>query len=191
MIYKKFIPHHFFTALKRYYIYRKFSKLKSYLFINDKIKNFKKVKKWWGIKNKKMEEINFSRGVGSDNYRDDSSRFDMKKYTSQDEKESESVGYVPEGIPAEAPEKSGGRSQGVVSIVCAGISLVFIPILFGVLGIVMGALSKDRGAKTLGLVGIILSAVFMVIGLGLSLYLNFRENAAVGYMGHLFVNSLN
>ncbi|MDQ1283870.1 MAG: hypothetical protein QG620_218 [Patescibacteria group bacterium] len=138
-----------------------------------------------------MEE-NFSHGMGSEEYKDESSRLDVSNLGLQNmKKENNQTDYIAEGLPVETPGDNNGNPQGIVSVICAGISLVFIPLLFGVLGIIMGAIAKDRGARTLGLAGMVLSAIFMVIGLGLSLYLNFRDNAAVGYMGHLFVNSLN
>lgn len=44
------------------------------------------------------------------------------------------------------------------------LSLFFLPILFGPAAIVMGALALARGAKTQGILIIILSIVFMVLG---------------------------
>ena len=91
---------------------------------------------------------------------------------------------------AEAPAPSGenlhpGRMQGILSIVSAVISLGFFPLIFGALGIVLGAISHRKGEKTLGLVGIILSAVFMVIGfiVGAAAYLWVTKGAAAIMLG--------
>ncbi len=68
-------------------------------------------------------------------------------------------------MPAEPSVKNPGRTEGVIAIICAAISLLFIPILFGVIGILLAVKAKNKGQRALGLVGIILSAVFMVIGI--------------------------
>ena len=61
--------------------------------------------------------------------------------------------------------KKPGLTAGVWSIVCAIISLLFIPPLFGILGIYLGYRSKKQGQQTLGTVGIALSIVCMVLGM--------------------------
>ncbi len=71
--------------------------------------------------------------------------------------------YIPT-VPAEPPAKHPGMVEGIISIVCAVLSLAFFPIILGPVGIILGSLSHKKGSKTLGLVAIILSAVFMVAG---------------------------
>lgn len=77
--------------------------------------------------------------------------------------------YEPVGIPAEIPNNKGGKVIGTLSIICAIISILFIPILFGPIGIFLGISAKKRGEGTLGLVGIILSSIFMVVGIILAI----------------------
>jgi hypothetical protein len=80
--------------------------------------------------------------------------------------------YIQQGIPAELPEERTGRVVGIFSIICGVISLLFYPIIFGPIGIVLGVMSKKRGSRKLGVTGIVLSAIFMSLGifLGLLLY---------------------
>jgi ABC-type Na+ efflux pump permease subunit len=80
--------------------------------------------------------------------------------------------YVPVAVPAEVAPKNPGRVQGIIGIVCAVISLLLLPPVFGVAGIILGVIAMNKGQKTLGLIAVILSAIFMVIGLILSIYVN-------------------
>jgi hypothetical protein len=73
--------------------------------------------------------------------------------------------YEPVGIPAEETSEKNGKVAGIFSVICAVISLIFIPILFGTVGIFLGITAQRRGQKTLGTVGVVLSSVFMVIGI--------------------------
>lgn len=57
-----------------------------------------------------------------------------------------------------------GRKKAILSIIFAVVSIGFFPPVFGVAGIVLGYLAKKEGESTLGLIGIILSTVFMVLG---------------------------
>jgi len=79
--------------------------------------------------------------------------------------------YTPVVTPEPASTHP-GRVEGIISIICAVISLGLFPPVFGITGIVLGLRSYKKGAKSLGLVGVILSAVFMVIGfiVGAALY---------------------
>ncbi len=61
--------------------------------------------------------------------------------------------------------KNPGRLYSGIGLVCAIISLLFIPILFGVAAIILGFFGRKKGDKDFGLVVIILGAVFMVIGM--------------------------
>lgn len=88
-------------------------------------------------------------------------------------------------IPQEPPSRHPGRTEGIIGIICAVISLAFFPIIFGPVGIILGAISSKKGSKTLGLVTIILSAVFMVIGFiigaAVYLYLNQQKSASIPF----------
>jgi len=87
--------------------------------------------------------------------------------------------------PQSSPEKtqSPGRKKAILSIICAVIALGFFPPIFGIAGIILGYLARKEGEKTLGLIGIILSAVFMVlgfiIGAGVSIMLQGQGEASV------------
>ena len=74
--------------------------------------------------------------------------------------------YIQVGVPTDPPSKAPGRVEGILSVLCAVISLIFFffPIVFGITGIFLGVQSRRKGDKVLGLVGIILSSVFMVAG---------------------------
>ena len=72
--------------------------------------------------------------------------------------------YVPIAVPVELGPEHPGRTQGIIGIICAVVSLVVLPPFFGVAGIVLGILALKKGQRNLGLIAIILSAVFMVIG---------------------------
>ena len=93
--------------------------------------------------------------------------------------------YYSSTVPAEAPAKHPGRVEGIIAIICAVIALGFFPPVFGIAGIVLGILARKKGDRTLGLVAIILSAVFMVIGFiigaGLSI-LSQMSGGAVGFL---------
>lgn len=68
-------------------------------------------------------------------------------------------------IPLEQEPKTKGITEGALSIVSAVISLIFILPIFGISGIVLGIIARKKGRKALGVTGIILSAIFMVVGL--------------------------
>ena len=73
--------------------------------------------------------------------------------------------HVPVGVPVEKPSKHPGMIHGILSIICAATAVLFFPLIFGITGIILGSLAFKKGSKALGLVGIILSAVSMIIGL--------------------------
>ena len=62
-------------------------------------------------------------------------------------------------------KKNKGRVLSIIGLVCAIISLLLLPILFGPAAIVLGYFARKKGDKTFGLVVIVLGAVFMVIGM--------------------------
>jgi len=90
------------------------------------------------------------------------------------------VAYVPIAVPAQNPAHV-GRMYGYIGIFCAIISLLFIPILFGTTGIILGVVSKNKGEKTLGTIAIILSVVFMITGTILNLWL-YSLNKGQGFI---------
>jgi hypothetical protein len=73
--------------------------------------------------------------------------------------------YVPVAVPAQTAPEHPGRVQGIIGIVCAVIALLLFPPIFGIAGIILGTLSLKKGEKNLGLIAIILSAVFMILGM--------------------------
>lgn len=68
-------------------------------------------------------------------------------------------------LPPEVPANNPGKFEGIASIICAVASLLIFPPVFGTTGILLGLSAKKKGQDTLGLVGLILSAVFMVLGM--------------------------
>jgi hypothetical protein len=85
--------------------------------------------------------------------------------------------YIQEGIPAELPNDNNGRVLGVFSIIFAVISLLFYPIIFGPVGIAFGVMAKNRKSVKLGIVGIILSIVFSIMGVIIALTYEELESA--------------
>jgi hypothetical protein len=77
---------------------------------------------------------------------------------------------VPVGVAAAEPSHP-GLIQGIIAIVCAVISLLLLPPLFGIAGIILGVLSLRKGHTALGIVAIVLSAVFMVLGMAFGVYI--------------------
>lgn len=72
--------------------------------------------------------------------------------------------------------KNKGRVYSVVGLVCAIISLLFLPVLFGPAAIVLGVVARKKGDVSFGLVVIILGAVFMVFGMVLGAVVNILLN---------------
>lgn len=98
-----------------------------------------------------------------------------QKQTPQNLGQPENPNYVPT-VPVEPAVKNPGTFEGTISIVCAVIALLFLPPLFGIVGIIMGVRAKEKGATRIGWIGISLSIVFMIIGLILSYYVNFKSS---------------
>ncbi|GEM_PF-2997879 len=82
------------------------------------------------------------------------------------------VSYQPVGVPTAVQPKSKGMTQAVIGIFCAVIALLFFPPLFGVIGIILGIMAVHKGEKTLGVTAIVMAAIFMLIGMVLSYYVN-------------------
>ena len=60
--------------------------------------------------------------------------------------------------------KAGGNVLSIISIVCGVVAVLFIPILFGIVGLVLGFIARSRGER-LSMIAIIVSAVGLVLGL--------------------------
>lgn len=89
--------------------------------------------------------------------------------------------YIPEGIPVEAPVKDSGVLKGIGSIFCALLALVFFP--FGIVGVILGLKSKSVGARVLGTIGVVLSFVFMVVGMLVASWHFNTQEVAGGFAG--------
>lgn len=93
-------------------------------------------------------------------------------------------------IPVEPESQNPGRVEGIISLVCAGVSVFFFPLIFGITGIVLAAAARKKGSAKLGLAGIIISSVLMTVGvvLGVAMFLfeEVPESAAEGMMGIIF-----
>ncbi|MFQ6325780.1 hypothetical protein ACLMAL_06520 [Nocardia sp. CWNU-33] len=66
-----------------------------------------------------------------------------------------------------APQRSGAQIYSIIAFVCAALSLLFCPILFGPAGIILGVIGRNKG-ESLGKVAVIVAAVAMVIGIVVS-----------------------
>ncbi len=77
--------------------------------------------------------------------------------------------YQPVGVPAETVAHP-GVTQGIIGIVCAVISLLFFPPVFGLAGIILGILSMRKGERALGITAVVLSAIFMIVGMIFAFY---------------------
>ncbi|WP_330250338.1 hypothetical protein OG874_29380 [Nocardia sp. NBC_00565] len=71
--------------------------------------------------------------------------------------------YTPQ--PYSTPEpRSGTQTLSIIAFVCAGISLLFCPYLFGPAGIILGLIAHNKG-ESLGKWAAIVSALTLIIGL--------------------------
>lgn len=75
-------------------------------------------------------------------------------------------------IPVEPVSQNPGRMEGVISLICAGVSFLFFPLIFGITGIVLGVTARRKGAAALGMVGIVLSSLFMAVGIVLGVLIS-------------------
>lgn len=90
--------------------------------------------------------------------------------------------YIPVAVPAERAPNRPGRVQGIIGIVSAVVSLLFVPPVFGMAGIILGVIALNKGEKTLGLIAVILSAIFMVIGIILGIVVNVMLEEGSGFI---------
>ena len=63
----------------------------------------------------------------------------------------------------QAPDPSAGRGFTIGAFVCAVVALLILPPVFGIAGIVLGSVGKNKG-DPLGKTAMIVSAVCMVVG---------------------------
>jgi hypothetical protein len=71
--------------------------------------------------------------------------------------------YQPYGA-TQQPERSGPQVLSIIGFVCAAVSLLFCPLVFGVAGIILGVVGHIRG-ESLGKWAAIAAAVCLVIGI--------------------------
>jgi hypothetical protein len=69
-------------------------------------------------------------------------------------------------MTASAPEttKAGGNTLSIIGIVCGVVAILFLPIILGPVGIVLGIIGRQRGER-LGTIAIVVAAVGMIIGM--------------------------
>lgn len=74
-------------------------------------------------------------------------------------------GPVPAGVPTEEKDQT-ATVLGILSICFGAVSFLFCPLIFGLAGVVLGIISIAIGRKkTLGIIGLSISAVGTVVGL--------------------------
>ena len=92
------------------------------------------------------------------------------------------VTYAPTAVPIRQTVQHLGRMYGIIGIVCGAISILLFPPLFGAAGIILGIVAKNKGENSLGLTTIILSAVFMVIGMILGVVVWSLQNSGASFI---------
>lgn len=78
--------------------------------------------------------------------------------------------YQPYGV-TQPPERSGPQVLSIIGFVCAAVSLLFCPLLFGIAGIALGVIGHIRG-ESLGKWAAIAAVVCLIIGIVLALALS-------------------
>lgn len=73
-------------------------------------------------------------------------------------------------------KKNKGRVYSIVGFICAIISLLFLPIVFGSAAIILGVVARKKGDSSFGLVVIVLGVVLMVSGMVLGAVVNVLMN---------------
>jgi hypothetical protein len=84
-----------------------------------------------------------------------------------------------------APDvRRGGRGFTIAAFVCAAIAVLILPPVFGIAGIVLGAVGRSKGDRELGKWAIIASIAGMILGfvLGAIVLSASDSNAAVGWL---------
>ena len=73
---------------------------------------------------------------------------------------------------AKASKKTQGRTQNVIGIILAVLSLVAFPPILGIISIALGYWGSKKGDKKLGKITMILGIVFAIIGMFIGWYLS-------------------
>ena len=73
-----------------------------------------------------------------------------------------------------APTQASGNTLSIIGIVCGVVAILFLPIVFGPAGLVLGFIGRSKGER-LSTVAIIVAAVGMILGFVLG-YLVFKAN---------------
>lgn len=76
--------------------------------------------------------------------------------------------YQAQGVPIETmsdKQQRVGMIWGIIAIIVGAMSAIFAPIILGPAGIIMGNIALNKGAKSLGKTAIIVSVVCMIAGL--------------------------
>jgi hypothetical protein len=74
-----------------------------------------------------------------------------------------------------APTKTTGNTLSIIGIVCGVLAVLFLPIVFGPAGLVLGFIGRSKGER-LSTVAIIVAAVGMVLGIVIG-YLILNSNS--------------
>ena len=82
--------------------------------------------------------------------------------------------YAPYAPPVYAPPQAAGGSNvlSILAIVMGGIAFLFLPVVFGPIGIILGIIATVRKER-LGVVGLVVSVLGLVVGMLLG-YLAWR-----------------
>ena len=71
-------------------------------------------------------------------------------------------------FPEDRPTRGRGRNLAIAGIVSGAVSFLVIPILFGLLGVLLGILGIARGERRLGTIPIVVSVLGLAVGFILS-----------------------
>jgi len=75
--------------------------------------------------------------------------------------------YQAQGVPIETmsdKQQRVGMIWGIIAIIVGAMSAIFAPIILGPAGIIMGNIALNKGAKSLGKTAIIVSVICMIAG---------------------------
>lgn len=62
-----------------------------------------------------------------------------------------------------------GRIYSIIGLISSIASLIFLPILFGPIAIVLGYIARKKGDKDFGLIVIIMGIVLMIVSIALGI----------------------
>ncbi len=66
---------------------------------------------------------------------------------------------------------SGGVGYAVCGVMSGVIAIIILPPIFGVAGVMLGAAAMKKGERTIGMMALVLSIVFMILGMLLGGYM--------------------